>query len=89
MSSFYVGMLSWFEVHFIAQMMRKIFKPPRQVETLDEKASLNIFMKEIMLRVIKGLKMKVDNITTFYKIWDDKRVVLKMTQGYKLAGVTE
>ena len=33
--------------------------------------------------------MKIDDITVFYRIWDDKRVVMKMTQGYKQKGVTE
>lgn len=31
---------------------------------------------------MKGLRLSLEDITTFYRIWDVKRVVLKMNRGY-------
>ena len=72
MTSFYVGIFSWFKIHFIAMTFRKIFTPPLKVETLEDKACLNLFVKEVVLWILKGLKVKVNDITTFYKLWDEK-----------------
>jgi hypothetical protein len=38
---------------------------------------------------MKGLKMSLSDITTFYRIWDEEKVVLKMTKGYYYNGVTD
>jgi hypothetical protein len=84
LTAFYVGLFSWYPVHFFAHSFRTLFAPPAKVETLDEKACLNLFVKEVLLRVLKGLHLQLEEVIKFYEIWDVHRVVLKtIDQGYK------
>ena len=71
LASFYIGLFSWFNVHFMAHAFRQIFSPPVKIETLDEKACINLFVKEVVMRVLKGLTWGLDNVIKFYEIWDE------------------
>ena len=62
---------------------------PGRVETLEDKACLNLFVKEVIMRIMKGLRIGLGDINTFYKIWDEKRVVMNMSKGYYCKGVTD
>jgi hypothetical protein len=83
LSNFYTGLFSWFSINFVGHAFRQIFAPPSKIETLDEKACINLFVKEVLMRLLKGLKLSLDNVVKFYEIWDVHRVVLKMDRGYK------
>ena len=84
MTSFYIGLFSWFPLHFFAHSFKQIFSPPLKVETLDEKACLSHFIEQVLLRVLKGLRLSVGDIVKFYEIWDENRVVMRgVDKGYK------
>jgi hypothetical protein len=84
LSSFYIGLFSWFPLHFVGHVFRQIFAPPTQIETLDEKACINLFVKEVLMRILLGLRYKLEDVIRFYEIWDVNRCVLKaVDHGYR------
>ena len=89
LSSFYVGLFSWFNIQFIGHAFKQVFSPPVKVETLDEKACINLFVQEVVMRILKGLRFNLSSVIKFYEIWDTHRVVLKMTNGYQYGALTE
>ncbi|CDW81864.1 UNKNOWN [Stylonychia lemnae] len=89
LTSFYIGFFSWFNIVFIANKFRQVFAPPNKLDiaTLEEKACLNLFVKQVLFRIIKGLKLSLSEVQKFYEIWDTFGAILKMNKGYKYGEV--
>eukprot|EP00347_Sterkiella_histriomuscorum_P021908 403332352 len=92
MTSFYIGIFSWFPIMFIAHSFKQVFSPPKPqntIATLEEKACLNLFVKQVIMRIIKGLRLSINEVTQFYEIWDPHGAIMKMNKGYKFGEVGE
>lgn len=91
---FYAGFFSWFPVEFTAIIFKRVFVPPRRenTQTLSEKSLLSYFVDNVLVRLFKASKLSIRDIATFYRVWDQERVVLKsynQSAGYQAVQAEE
>ena len=84
---FYAGFFSWFvpastapqerDINFVATVFGKVFTGPKpgMLDTLAEKACLNYFVDEVLIRLFSALKMKSTDIEVFCGAWDPHQLI--------------